>query len=209
MEGTLFVVSSPSGGGKTSLVKKLLETEPDIRLSVSHTTRAPRHAEQPGVDYHFVTTENFEAMCAAEEFLEHATVFGNRYGTSERAVTEQLEQGIDVVLDIDWQGAEQIRRRLPDSVSVFIVPPSRAVLEQRLRNRGTDAPDVIETRMRAATTEISHYRDFDYLLVNDDFDRAAAELRLIVQACRLRMPVQTARHGDLIRELLADAGPIE
>lgn len=209
MKGTLFVVSSPSGGGKTSLVKNLLETEDKIVLSVSHTTRPPRPTEREGIDYHFVNSDDFEAMCKANDFLEHATVFGNRYGTSRNAVTEQIELGTDVVLDIDWQGAEQIRSRMPDSVSIFIVPPSRAVLEQRLRNRRTDSPQVIEKRMRAATAEISHYHDFEYLLVNDDFERAAAELRLIVRACRLRTAVQKARHDALIRELLADTGSIE
>lgn len=209
MKGTLFVVSSPSGGGKTSLVKNLLETEDKIVLSVSHTTRPPRPTEREGIDYHFVNADDFEAMCKANDFLEHATVFGNRYGTSRSAVTEQLELGTDVVLDIDWQGAEQIRSRMPDSVSIFIVPPSRAVLEQRLRGRRTDSPDVIEKRMRAATAEISHYHEFEYLLINDDFEQAAAELRLIVRACRLRTPVQKARHDALVRELLADDGSIE
>lgn len=209
MKGTLFVVSSPSGGGKTSLVKNLLETEDKIELSVSHTTRPPRPTEREGIDYHFVNADDFEAMCKANDFLEHATVFGNRYGTSRSAVTEQLELGTDVVLDIDWQGAEQIRSRMPDSVSIFIVPPSRAVLEQRLRGRRTDSPDVIEKRMRAATAEISHYHEFEYLLINDDFEQAAAELRLIVRACRLRTPVQKARHDALVRELLADDGSIE
>lgn len=209
MKGTLFVVSSPSGGGKTSLVKKLLETVDNIVLSVSHTTRPPRPAERQHIDYHFIDAAEFEAMCNANEFLEHATVFGNRYGTSHKEVTKVLERGTDVILDIDWQGAEQIRSRMPDSVNIFIVPPSRHVLERRLRDRGTDSPEVIDERMRAASAEISHYREFEYLLVNDDFAQATVELRLIVLACRLRTPVQSARHDDLIRELLADAGSIE
>ena len=209
MTGTLFVVSSPSGGGKTSLVKALIETESGIALSVSHTTRAPRPTEREGVDYHFVNNEAFSAMVEAGEFLEHATVFGNRYGTSRNAVSHELARGVDVVLDIDWQGAGQIRDQMPDSVSIFIVPPSRRVLEQRLRARGTDAPEVIERRMAAATTEISHYREFDYLVVNDEFERAVEALRLIVRAGRLRTPAQSARHEALIRGLLADGGSIE
>lgn len=207
--GTLFVVSAPSGAGKTSLLRALLDSEKDLVLSVSHTTRPPRPGERDGVDYHFVAADEFESMVGAGDFLEHATVFGNRYGTSHKEVTQVLERGTDVILDIDWQGAEQIRSRMPDSVNIFIVPPSRHVLEQRLRDRGTDSPEVIDERMRAATREISHYREFEYLLVNDDFAQAAVELRLIVLACRLRTPVQSARHDDLIRELLADTGSIE
>ncbi len=209
MKGTLFVVSAPSGAGKTSLVRKLLELEDNLAPSISHTTRRPRATETDGTDYHFVDTNTFEALCNANEFLEHAIVFGNRYGTTQKAVTEQLQRGIDVVLDIDWQGAGQIRRRMPDSVSVFILPPSRQILEQRLRDRGTDSAQDIDKRMRAAASEVSHYDEFDYLLVNDRFEEALAALRLIVQAGRLRAPVQSARHQALIRELLADSGSIE
>lgn len=207
--GTLFVVSAPSGAGKTSLVRKLLEVEANMVLSVSHTTRSARRGEQDGVDYHFVDAAGYESMLAAGEFLEHATVFGNRYGTSSKAVDAQLTSGKDVVLEIDWQGAKQVRERMAESISIFILPPSRAILETRLRNRGTDAPEVIENRLRAAGGEIAHFAEFDYLLINDDFDQTLAALRQIVGASRHRTPAQRKRHADLIGDLLADSGSIE
>jgi guanylate kinase len=208
-QGTLFVVSAPSGAGKTSLVKALLDSETDVVLSVSHTTRAPRTGETEGVDYHFVDGEMFAAMCSASQFLEHAEVFGNRYGTSRQQVDSHLERGTDVILDVDWQGARQIREHMPGSVSIFILPPSWAVLEQRLRDRRTDSSEVIEKRMRAARGEVSHFSEFDFLLVNEDFQRAVEGLRLVVRASRLRVAPQGARHDRLIRELLAESGANE
>ncbi len=205
-QGTLIVVSAPSGAGKTSLVKALLASETGVVLSVSHTTRAPRASENEGVDYHFVDREQFAAMCSASQFLEHAEVFGNRYGTSRQQVDMHLERGTDVILDVDWQGARQIRQHMPGSVSVFILPPSWAVLEQRLRDRRTDSSGVIEKRMRAAQGEVSHFSEFDFLLVNEDFQRAVEALGLIVRASRLRVAPQRARHEGLIRELLAESG---
>ena len=205
-QGTLFVVSAPSGAGKTSLVKALLASETNMVLSVSHTTRAPRAGENEGVDYHFVDGEKFAAMRRASQFLEHAEVFGNRYGTSRQQVHMHLERGTDVILDVDWQGTRQIRQHMPGSVSVFILPPSWAVLEQRLRDRRTDSSEVIEKRMRAAQGEISHFSEFDFLLVNEDLQRAVAALCLIVRASRLRVAPQRARHEGLIRELLAESG---
>ncbi len=208
-QGTLFVVSAPSGAGKTSLVKALLDSETDMVLSVSHTTRAPRAGEIDGIDYHFVDRKKFAAMCSASQFLEHAEVFGNRYGTSGQQVDMHLKRGTDVILDVDWQGARQIREHMPGSVSVFILPPSWVTLEQRLRNRRTDSSEVIEERMRAAQAEVSHFSEFDYLLVNEDFQRAVEALRLIVRASRLRVVPQRARHDRLIEELLAESGTNE
>jgi guanylate kinase len=204
-QATLLVVSAPSGAGKTSLVKALLESETDVVLSVSHTTRAPRAGEIEGVDYHFVDRKKFAAMCSASQFLEHAEVFGNRYGTSGQQVDAHLQRGTDVILDVDWQGARQIREHMPGSVSVFILPPSWMILEQRLRGRRTDSSEVIEKRMRAAQGEVSHFSEFDFLLVNEDLPRAVEALRLIVRANRLKLAPQRARHDGLIRELLAES----
>ncbi len=208
-QATLLVVSAPSGAGKTSLVKALLESETDVVLSVSHTTRAPRAGEIEGVDYHFVDRKKFAAMCSASQFLEHAEVFGNRYGTSGQQVDMHLQRGTDVILDVDWQGARQIREHMPSSVSVFILPPSWMVLEQRLRGRCTDSSEVIEKRMRAAQGEVSHFSEFDFLLVNEDLPRAVEALRLIVRANRLKLAPQRARHDGLIRELLAQSATNE
>ncbi|HSS63767.1 MAG TPA: guanylate kinase [Gammaproteobacteria bacterium] len=207
--GTLFVVSAPSGAGKTSLLRALLDSEDDLVLSVSHTTRPPRPGERNGVDYHFVAADEFEAMAGAGEFLEHAVVFGNRYGTGRAQVNASLERGIDVILEIDWQGARQIRQAMPESLQLFVIPPSRDALGRRLRDRGTDSGKVIEARLRAAGGEMAHFREFDYLVVNDDFDRAVSGMRAVVHAARLRRARQEARHAALIRELLADSGPIE
>jgi guanylate kinase len=207
--GTLFVVSAPSGAGKTSLLRALLDLEDNLVLSVSHTTRPPRPGERDGEDYHFVAGDEFESMLGRSEFLEHATVFGNRYGTGRTQVNASLSLGIDVILEIDWQGARQIRKAMPESVQLFVLPPSREALRQRLRDRGTDSDKVIEARMRAAGREISHFGDFDYLLVNDDFERALGGMRAVVHAARLSLERQQVRHAALIRDLLADSRPIE
>jgi guanylate kinase len=181
MKGKLFIFSAASGTGKTSLAKALVEQMPDVAFSVSHTTRAPRSGEQHGVHYYFVTPQQFDEMVAADRFLEHARVFGNSYGTS-RAVTENLlRQGKSVIFDIDWQGARAIKEKMPEAVSIFILPPSRAALEERLTGRGQDAPEVIARRMREAVSEMSHYKEFDHLVVNDDFNAALADLKAIIR----------------------------
>ena len=205
-EGTLFVVAAPSGAGKSTLVNALLERESAISLSVSHTTRTPRPGEQYGKQYYFVDRAEFEREIAEGAFLEHAEVHGNLYGTSRTIVQEFLAQGRDVLLEIDWQGAEQIRRSKPDCVSVFILPPSRAELERRLRGRGSDSPEVIERRLRNSRGEIAHAHEFDYILVNDVFEQALADLRAIVRAVRLRSILQWQRHEVLIANLLAAEG---
>ena len=199
--GTLFTVSAPSGAGKTSLVRALLDAEPGLQVSVSHTTRAMRPGEQDGVNYHFCNREHFSAMLERGDFLEHAEVFGNLYGTSQRFVEEQLAADWDVVLEIDWQGAAQVRRLIPECVSIFIVPPSPEVLRQRLVGRGTDAQEVVERRLAEAEEECRHAVEFDYLVVNDDFAAALADLLAIVRAQRLRMEVQQPRHRALLAGL--------
>ena len=201
--GTLFVVAAPSGAGKSTLVHALLERESAISLSVSHTTRPPRPGEQSGRQYYFVDRAEFERKIAEGVFLEHAEVHGNLYGTSRTRVAARLEQGRDVLLEIDWQGAEQIRRSQSDCVSVFILPPSRAELERRLRGRGSDSDEVIERRLRNSRGEIAHAHEFDYILVNDAFEDALADLQAIVRAVRLRSSLQWQRHERLIADLLA------
>jgi guanylate kinase len=178
--GRLYVVSAPSGAGKTSLVKALMEREPRIRFSVSYTTRKPRPNEIPGRDYHFVTMERFEEMVAHGEFLEHAQVFDNCYATGVRAVEEALANGEQLLLEIDWQGARQVRSRLPEARSIFILPPSRSALEQRLRARSTDSDAVIERRLRDAAQDLGHWNEFDYVVINDRFEQALEELSAIV-----------------------------
>lgn len=201
--GSLFTISAPSGAGKTSLVNALLPTLNAVQVSVSHTTRAKRPGEVDGVNYHFVTMDEFQAMIGQGDFLESAEVFGNRYGTSQRWVQDTLAKGIDVILEIDWQGAAQVRRQLPETVSIFILPPSRSALEQRLNGRGQDSADVIQKRMSAAIDEMSHYLEADYVIVNDDFQTALAELRAIFIAERLQLDHQQLRHANLLRELLS------
>ena len=178
--GRLFVVAAPSGAGKTSLVRALMEREPGLRFSISYTTRRQRPSEQHGRDYFFVDREEFDRMVAAGEFLEHAQVFDNRYGTARRVVEEALAAGQDLILEIDWQGARQVRAALPECVSVFILPPSRVELERRLRGRGTDSEEVIRRRLRDAASDMTHWDEFDYVVVNDDFDKALGELCAIV-----------------------------
>lgn len=203
LRGTLFVVAAPSGAGKSTLVNALLEREPGIALSVSHTTRLPRPGESEGRHYHFVTRGSFEPMIAAGEFIEHAEVHGNLYGTSRSRVEKLLAGGRDVLLEIDWQGAAQIQRSKPDCVSVFILPPSREELERRLRGRASDSEAVIERRLHNSREEIAHAHEFDYILVNDVFDDALLDLQAIVRAVRLRSALQWQRHEGLISELLA------
>lgn len=201
-KGTLFVVSAPSGAGKTSLVKALRESLPGLAVSVSHTTRAQRPGEAHGRDYFFVDRAEFARMIEAGEFLEHAQVFDNSYGTARRTVEAALAAGQDALLEIDWQGARQVRTWLPECVSVFVLPPSRRTLEERLQGRGQDDSATIARRMRDAQSEMSHYGEYDYLVVNDDFAAALAELRCIVLAQRLRMARQAGTHADLIAGLL-------
>jgi len=201
--GTLFIFSAPSGAGKTSLVKALLDTTGYIRVSVSHTTRAPRPGEVDGQDYHFVSKEDFQQLVSEDAFLEHAQVFDNFYGTSQRWVESELEAGRDVILEIDWQGAEQVRRLMPDAVSVFIAPPSIDALEQRLRNRGQDSEEIIQRRMRDARSEMSHYGEYNYLIINDDFNNTLEELRSIIIARRHRIEAQQQRHEETLKKLLA------
>jgi len=190
MKGRLFIFSAASGTGKTSLAKALVEQMPDVAFSVSHTTRAPRPGEQHGVHYYFVSPQQFDEMAAADRFLEHAKVFGNSYGSS-RAVTENLlRQGKSVIFDIDWQGARAVKEKMPEAVSIFILPPSRAALQERLTARGQDSPEVVESRMRAAVSEMSHYKEFDRLVVNDDFNAALADLKAIIRGDGSPRPVQ-------------------
>lgn len=200
--GTLFVLSAPSGAGKTSLVRRLRSGLTDFAVSVSHTTRGPRPGETHGKDYFFVPREEFEAMIAAGDFLEHAQVFDNCYGTSRRGVEAELTSGRDVLLEIDWQGARQIRREMPECRSIFILPPSMKALEERLRSRGQDDPEIISRRMRDALSEMVHYPEYDYLVINDDFEQALAELRSIVLASRLVTARQSERHRDWLTLLL-------
>lgn len=200
--GHLFVISAPSGGGKTSLVRSLIESTDDLCVSISHTTRPRRDGDRDGIDYHFVDVAEFESMVAAGEFVEHATVFDNRYGTSRAAIETHINNGIDVILEIDWQGARSIRATMPDPISIFILPPSITELERRLRARG-DSDDNVVRRMRDAVSEMSHYGEYEYLVINDDFDRALDALRAIVLASRQRQAVQRARHRNLLAGLVA------
>lgn len=203
--GTLYVVSAPSGAGKSSLLRALLESMGgDLAVSVSHTTRAPRPGEVEGRDYHFVEVETFRAMAAAGAFLEHAQVFDNFYGTSRAGVEARLAEDQDVILEIDWQGARLVREQMPQTVSIFILPPSRAALGERLRSRGDDAA-VIARRMRDAVSEMSHYDEYDYLVINDVFTTAQEELAAIMRSRRLRLEAQSWRHAGLLTGLLAPA----
>jgi len=202
MPGTLFIVSAPSGAGKTSLVAALLKADPGVRLSVSYTTRAPRPGEADGREYNFVSLAEFERMDRAGEFLESALVFGNRYGTSMTWLSARIAEGRDILLEIDWQGAAQVRKSKPEAVTIFVLPPSLAALEQRLRGRGSDAPDVIARRLAAARAEMTHIVDFDYVIINQDFEQAVHDLTGIVRAERLKCARQFERHPDLINRLL-------
>ena len=200
MAGNLFVVVAPSGAGKTSLVDALLKRDPNIKLSMSYTTRAPRPGERDGVDYHFVTRERFESMIGSGEFLEHALVHGNFYGTSKRWIDQELAGDHDVLLEIDWQGARQVRQLFGAITGIFILPPSLAELRRRLEGRGKDSPETIAKRLANASEEISHVLEFEYIIVNDSFDSALEDLLAIVRATRVSQAHQAARLAKLIDE---------
>ena len=201
--GSVFIVSAPSGAGKTSLVRALLEADPLVKLSISYTTRAPRPGEVEGQHYHFVDLNTFMVMLNRGDFLESAEVYGNHYGTSQRWIETQLAHGLDILLEIDWQGAMQVRKLMPQAISIFILPPSIAALKGRLTSRAQDADEVIARRVAAAREDMSHVGEFDYVIINDDFAIAAAELQAVVKASRLQLAKQMARHRALIQNLLA------
>ncbi|MBJ9974363.1 guanylate kinase [Pseudomonas sp. S75] len=200
--GTLYIVSAPSGAGKTSLVDALTRKDEQIRVSVSHTTRAMRPGESHGVNYHFVAHDAFRALIAQGDFLEHAEVFGNFYGTSRSALQETLAQGFDLILEIDWQGAQQVRRLMPEALSIFILPPSQQALRERLDGRGQDSEEIIAGRMKEAVSEMVHYDEFDYVIVNDDFVQALEDLKSVFRANRLLLAKQKQRHGALLEQLV-------
>ncbi|MDX7992113.1 guanylate kinase [Xenorhabdus sp. Reich] len=205
-QGTLYIVSAPSGAGKSSLIQALLKTQPlyDTQVSVSHTTRQARPGENHGEHYFFVTVDEFQNMISHDEFLEYACVFGNYYGTSRKVIEDTLASGVDVFLDIDWQGAQQIRQKMPAARSIFILPPSKEELLRRLRGRGQDSEEIIAKRMAQAIAEMEHYNEYDYVIINDDFNTALADLQSIIRSERLRLDRQTQRHDALISKLLAD-----
>jgi guanylate kinase len=202
--GNLFILSAPSGAGKSSLINALLAQESNrpMNVSVSHTTRTPRPGEENGKHYHFVSVDSFKKQIKKNAFYEYAEVFGNYYGTSEAAIDAQLAQGIDVFLDIDWQGAQQVRMKKPSVTTVFISPPSRQALEDRLRGRGQDSEEVIADRMAKAKAECSHFQEFDYIIINDDFKQALTDLTTIVNNQRLKRSQQIAKHGSLLDDLI-------
>ncbi|WGL15465.1 guanylate kinase [Microbulbifer bruguierae] len=201
-KGTLYTVSAPSGAGKTSLVKALIENDSQVTVSVSHTTRPMRPGETDGINYHFVSRDEFVEMLGRAAFLEHAQVFENFYGTSKAWVEETLASGRDVILEIDWQGAAQVRKQIPETVGIFILPPSQQALQERLTGRGQDAQSVIDKRMAQAINEMSHYVETDYLIINDDFTAALTELRAILVAERQRLARQQVEHAALLQSLL-------
>jgi guanylate kinase len=200
--GTLYIVAAPSGAGKSSLVNACLARDPNIRLSISFTSRAPRPGERHAEHYHFVGADEFQRMVAAGDFFEHALVHGDWKGTARQSVEPQLAAGRDVLLEIDWQGARQVREKVREAVSIFILPPSRAALEERMRKRGQDSEATIVRRLAAAREEMSHHEEFDYVVVNEDFDTAVGEMCAIFAASRLRQPLQARRHAALIAALL-------
>jgi len=204
LPGNLFILSAPSGAGKSSLINAMLGKHADMQLSVSHTTRAPRAGEQDGVHYHFVSVDTFKQLIADGVFLEWAEVFGNYYGTSKAAIAEQLAKGIDVFLDIDWQGAQQIRPQVPGVISVFILPPSVTELEKRLQGRGTDSAEVIAKRMQQARSEISHFLEYDFVLINDDFQQCLGQFEAVVLAARQTLAKQQQKQQALFASLLAE-----
>lgn len=203
--GMLIVVSAPSGGGKTSLVNALLKSDESLCVSVSHTTRASRPGEKNGVNYHFVGASSFQALVKQGEFLEHAEVFGNQYGTSKSSVASNLAAGQDVILEIDWQGAQQVQASYgAELLSIFILPPSQEALRQRLRGRGQDQEEVIDARMAKAISEMSHYQDYEYLVINDEFDHALADIRAILRSRRLRRDYQALHQQELLDSLFGE-----
>lgn len=202
--GTLYIVAAPSGAGKSSIVNAVLARDPEIALSISFTSRAARPGERHAQHYHFIAADEFKAMIKAGDFFEYALVHGDWKGTARQSVEPQLSAGKDVLLEIDWQGARQVREKVPDAVSVFILPPSRDALEQRMQARGQDSQEVIQRRLAAAQEEMSHYAEFDYVIVNDVFETACAQMQAIFTASRLRREAQEQRHGDLIQALLAE-----
>lgn len=201
--GTLFIITAPSGAGKTSLVNKLLLEMPNIEVSISYTTRPKRPKEQEGVAYHFVDATTFNQMLERQVFLEHALVFAHQYGTSKEWVNDKLKSGTDVILEIDWQGAQQVKKLVPDSVLIFIMPPSKKTLRERLVNRAQDEPGVIETRLNALKEEMSHCHEFDYLVVNEDFEAALLDLKTIIRAERLKYAKQSQEFKDILDDLLS------
>ncbi|MBC7990861.1 MAG: guanylate kinase [Luteimonas sp.] len=204
MRGTLYIVAAPSGAGKSSIVNACLARDAKIALSISFTSRPPRPGERHAEHYHFIAKEQFQAMIDAGEFFEHALVHGDWKGTARQSVEPQLGAGMDVLLEIDWQGARQVREQVPDAVSIFILPPSRAALEERMRKRGQDSEAVMAQRLAAAREEMSHYGEFDYVIVNEHFATAVDDMCAIFRASRLRKDAQVARHSRLITALLAD-----
>lgn len=201
--GNLFILSAPSGAGKSTLYKALLAQDEQVRISVSHTTRAARTGEEDGREYFFIDADSFLDMIAEDAFVEHAQVFDNYYGTSKKAIADMLDQGLDVILEIDWQGARQVRELYPDALSIFILPPSTQALDERLRGRGTDSDEVIERRMSKAVSEMSHYDEYDYVVINDDLDQALTEMQAIFTAMRNRKQLIAQKHADLINDLLS------
>ena len=201
MSGNLFVVAAPSGAGKTTLVRLLLEQESRVHLSISYTTRGPRPGEENGREYHFVDNVEFQAMIARHEFLEWAEVHGNFYGTSQKWIADQLAAGHDVLLEIDWQGAQQVRKLFPQAIGIFILPPSMEELTRRLTGRGTDSADVIARRLAAAQAEMRHVGEFDYVIINDRLEQALDELDTVVKSARLRLANQRARHAGLFERM--------
>ena len=201
--GNLFILSAPSGAGKSSLYKALLKADDKVRISVSHTTRAPRSGEEHGREYFFTTIEEFKAMIGQEAFFEHAQVFDNFYGTSKTSIFDILEQGLDVILEIDWQGARQVRNLYPNAIGLFILPPSLKALEERLKGRGTDSDEIISRRMSKAVNEMSHYNEYDFVIVNDDFDTALATMQAIFTAMRAKTRLIEQKNGNLINDLLS------
>lgn len=202
ISGTLYIISAPSGGGKTSLVNALLQSMPNLEVSISYTTRAKRPGEKEGVDYRFVDKQTFKKLIEQKAFLEHANVFGNGYGTSKQWVEKKLEMGIDVILEIDWQGAKQVRQLMPETIGIFVLPPSWETLEKRLRERAQDNETVIQQRMAQARNEMSHYAEYDYLVVNDNFAKALSDISAILLVKRLRMETQQITQKKLLMSLL-------
>ena len=202
--GTLYIISAPSGAGKTSLITKLLETLDGAEMAVSHTTRKPREGEINGKHYHFIDADTFLDGVHNGDFLEHANVFGNHYGTAKKSVDDILEKGVDVILEIDWQGAKQVRSLMSDALSIFILPPSKQELERRLRGRGTDSDDVIAKRLGQSCDDIKHYDEFDYVVINDDFEESVNTLKSIFIANRVRCEQQQKKNAKLLSELTAD-----